>query len=125
MNLMAWFYVICSIAAREFSRFPAPCGWPPRSLRGRGAGLLRFFCVSAMHHLRVLPEHALRKALRVAVVGRALGPGVAIGVERNSFYAQPSAPLPELGRPVGFPQQFRGKMDRAGLRPGLSRIRRA
>ena len=44
----------------------------------RGELALRFLGVRAVHHLRVLPEHALGIALRVAVVGRALGPGVAI-----------------------------------------------
>src|SRR5208283_5129439 len=58
--------------------------------------LLGFLGVGAMHHFRILPEHALGVALGKAVVGGALGPGIAVRVERDTFDAQPLAALLEF-----------------------------
>src|SRR5438552_2307364 len=50
-----------------------------------------------MHRLAIVPERLLSEPLRVATLLRALRPGVAVGVERNAFDAQPHAALVEFG----------------------------
>jgi hypothetical protein len=64
---------------------------------------LGFPGVNAVDDLRVLAEHALGKALGVAIVGGVLGPSAAVWVQTYLFDAQPLAPLLELRCTIRIP----------------------
>jgi len=61
---------------------------------------VRLPCVSVVHGAAVVTEGPLGKPLWIAAFRRTLGPGITIGVERDTVDPEPNTALLKLRRPI-------------------------